>query len=162
MDELRKKYHELPEFLSDIVKKVASRITNPLISTVNVVYFPQLGFLVTIPIEENVDIGNVKEPEPEFELQFTTEKVAYYKECTTRRLDEEIGDIYADMVDVEIEIIRVLIEQICPFYQELSNYEKRCAELDCILALAQFAIENNLTRPELTEADDDLYILNSR
>jgi len=89
-----------------------------------------------------------------FDLQFITEKVAYLKDSITRRLDEEIGDIHADIVDIEVEIVRILTEQIVPHRHLLNRCGRQLAELDCLVALAQFAAENNLIRPILTDGHE--------
>lgn len=159
LDGLRERYHNLPDFLSNIVKRIADRVSSPIISTINVVYFPQLGFLVTIPLDNGREAEDIQEPG--FELQFATEKVAYFKEESTRTLDEEIGDVYADMIDVEIEIVRVLVEQIAPHRQELLSYGQKLAELDCLLSFADFATENHLVKPIMTDGKD-LDIKNGR
>ena len=159
LDILRQRYNSLPKFLTDIVHEIADSIKNPQITTINVVYFPQLGFLVTIQLDGGLKAEEINEDT--FDLQFITEKVAYLKDPITRRLDEEIGDIYADIVDMEVEIIRILTEQIMPHRHLLNQYGRRLAELDCLVALAQFAAENYLIRPILTE-DHELEIKGGR
>ena len=152
LDRLCERYHSLPDFLSSVVSRIASRVSDPAISTLNVVYFPQLGFLVTIPLRGGRTASGVQEPG--FDLQFATERVAYFKEESTRALDSEIGDVYADMVDREIEIVRILVDQITPHRQALVGYGHKLAELDCLLSLAHFAVEARLTRPSITDGGD--------
>ena len=48
LDELRNTYDALPEYLSHVVHELAIDIPG-----LNVVYFPQLGFLITIPTEHS-------------------------------------------------------------------------------------------------------------
>lgn len=148
LDRLRRQYNELPEFLSGVVKQVANRINNPAIRAINVVYFPQLGFLVTIQLNEELSVENINEEG--LELRFSTEKVAYFKDPCTLQLDKELGDIYTDMVDIEIEIIFVLADQIALHQQMLLKHGAAIAELDCHLNLAQFAHTNGLTMPEMS------------
>ncbi|PJF20036.1 MutS family protein MSH5 [Paramicrosporidium saccamoebae] len=159
LDQIRKQYTGLPEFLANIVNQIAARITSTKVSTINVVYFPQLGFLVTIPLTKETELQSIGDCG--FELQFKTEKVAYFKDTATRGLDSEIGDIFADIVDLEIEIVRVLADQIVPHCATLSKYERLLAEVDCLQSFASFALENNLVRPEIVE-DETLEIVNGR
>ena len=63
------------------------------------------------------------------------------------QLDEELGDIYSKMVDVEIELIQVLKERIVPFKSEIITFYEACCEIDCILSLCTAAKKYSLKRP---------------
>lgn len=159
LDRLRKEYNELPEFLSSVVKQVANRINNPSIRAINVVYFPQLGFLVTIQLNDDLRVGDIDEEG--LELRFSTEKVAYFKDPCTLQLDKELGDIYTDMIDLEIEIIFVVADQIVSHRRMLLKYGEMVAELDCYLNMAHFAHASGLSMPEIS-TDSILRIHESR
>lgn len=53
------------------------------IDSLSLVYFPQLGFLVTIPLTEECSVELLKSFS-EMELQFATDKFAYLKDSKTR------------------------------------------------------------------------------
>lgn len=61
--------------MSEIAKSINSRE----VEAVNIVYFPQLGFLITLPLPGNgaepASLGN----ELGFELQFQSDKICYFK-----------------------------------------------------------------------------------
>lgn len=173
LDELKRRYSHLPDLLADAVNMIASKITNSTITMVNIVYFPQLGFLVTVPLPttgsksmlssslERLHKETTPSPSPSpppplpslenFQLQFKTEKVAYFKDEITRNLDSEIGDVYADIVDLELEIVKYMAEQLSPHSSTLQKYADQLAHVDCIQCLADFAFRNDLVRPELTD-----------
>lgn len=151
MDRLRQTYHSLPEYLSSVVRKIAGNIESTRISTINVVYFPQLGFLITVPMMDGIQPDSFQDSG--LELQFATEKVAYYKDAVTRRLDTDIGDVHADMVDMELEIIQVLINEIQPMTDLLREYGRKVSEFDCLLSFAEYAFENSLVRPVIVNED---------
>lgn len=152
LDRVRRQYHSLPDLLSSMVQEVAARITEPKIRVLNIVYFPQLGFLVTIPVSEELRAEDVKEAG--FALQFTTEKAGYFKDDVTLRLDAEIGDIYADILDMEVEIVRVLVDQVLLNKSTFAVYSQKLAEIDCLLSLAEFAVENGLVKPLISESEE--------
>ena len=130
LDELQDQYRELPSHLSAVVQRLASQIDSTTVKSINVVYFPQLGFLITIPLADSIvppDLG--LDPEL-YTLQFATERVAYYKDEEMRHLDSSIGDIYGEMVDREVELIRCVIEQVLPLRRQLIAYSETFAELD--------------------------------
>lgn len=159
LDKVRQQYHALPDLLSGMVQEVATRIADHRIKVLNIVYFPQLGFLVTIPISAELRPETVQESG--FTLQFATEKAGYFKDKVTLRLDAEIGDIYADILDMEIEIVRILVDQIVENKSTFVAYGGKIAEIDCFLSLAQFAVENDLTRPIVSEGEE-IEILDGR
>lgn len=170
LDELRQTYNALSEFLA----RVADELDLP-IPGLNVVYFPQLGFLATIPAAAQADLP------PDFvlqvpaafhvPLQFVTEKIAYFKCDRIRQLDTDIGDVHTDMVDIAVEIQHELTAEILPWSSLLSAYAATCAQLDwyqqssfvmhSILSLALVAKEHRLTRPVILESQD-LFIRQGR
>lgn len=84
--------------LSDLLKRVAIDIAAAIPESydidVNVIYFPQLGFSIAIPL------NNRGEPvfnglNNDWELIFIAESGAYFKDHRMRELDESLGDIYS-------------------------------------------------------------------
>ncbi|KAF9358720.1 MutS protein msh5 [Mortierella sp. AD094] len=53
LDRMRHTYHGLDSFLSDIAKEISKTIPSDFTSTINVIYFPQLGYLITVPMNPN-------------------------------------------------------------------------------------------------------------
>lgn len=151
LDRLRHQYNDLPVLLNNVVRQIADQICNPKVKKINVVYFPQLGFLVTIAMEEAGE-GNPIELESGFELQFVTEKVAYYKDSMTRQLDAELGDVYGEILDLEAEVIHQLIDRIFYHRMALVQIAHEMSIMDCLLTLADFAQRNKLTKPELVDS----------
>lgn len=49
LDSMRKNYHGLDVFLSEIAKEISVTIPSDFTSIINVIYFPQLGYLITVP-----------------------------------------------------------------------------------------------------------------
>lgn len=149
LDRLRRQYNELPLLLNNSVALLADRVCSPHISKINIVYFPQLGFLATVAIEGlEVDPATL---EQSFELQFVTERVAYYKDPMTRQLDNEIGDIHGDILDLETEIIHRLTGEILCCRVALAQVAHEMALIDCYLTLTEFAQSNDLVRPVLVD-----------
>lgn len=149
LDRVRQQYHGLPDFLSQIAHRIADGVSNPHIRRINAVYMPQLGFLVTVPLPETGGAETLHQDG--FDLQFTTAKMAYFKEPLTQALDEEIGDVYADMIDQEVEVVRVLVQRLAPYQCLVMHYGRWASEMDCLQSLADLAVENHLVRPELTD-----------
>ncbi|KAF9163576.1 MutS protein msh5 [Actinomortierella ambigua] len=53
LDRMRQTYQGLDSFLSEVAKDISKTIPSHFASTINVVYFPQLGYLITVPMNSN-------------------------------------------------------------------------------------------------------------
>ncbi|KAK0809733.1 hypothetical protein LTR75_005832 [Friedmanniomyces endolithicus] len=130
----------------------ASRTSSELDSAVNVIFFPQIGFLISIRLEEGtghgVYEGTIEEP---WEKMFATEVQAYYKNSNMTELDQHFGDIYGRICDKEIEIIQQLGERVLEYEELLISASELCGELDALVALARGAMLHNLVKPQVTE-----------
>lgn len=94
LDEMKRVYYGLDDFLSH----VAQRLLLPEeCSIYSVVYFPQLGFLIKMPVDQ---------PHGEMEFQFSADESSYYKNQVMQDLNEEIGDIHTNIVDKELELVQ--------------------------------------------------------
>lgn len=67
---------------TSVVAELARSLPTDAVSTINLVYFPQLGFLITVPVPPE-EAGRVAE-RCAFELQFQSNRIAYYKNDRVR------------------------------------------------------------------------------
>ena len=58
---------------------IAQGINSKDVEAVNIVYFPQLGFLITLPLPTNGVDPAALGRELCFELQFQSDKICYFK-----------------------------------------------------------------------------------
>ncbi|KAK5234240.1 hypothetical protein LTR47_004831 [Exophiala xenobiotica] len=153
LDEVKDVYDGMDEILSEKAIQIAKSVG--LNIELNVIYFPHLGFHVTIPLDETTH-----EPSSDASTQasalgwqhmFTTDRQVYYKDQTMREMDEELGDLYAEICDYEIEIAYDLAQRILEDEKVLIAASDLCGQLDCNLAFAHCAHEYSLTRPRITE-----------
>ncbi|KAF9141882.1 MutS protein msh5 [Mortierella sp. GBA39] len=160
LDSMRKNYHGLDVFLSEIAKEISVTIPSDFTSIINVIYFPQLGYLITVP--RNPEWKSEEDYELEgLTVQFSTETTVYYKNATMRELDEHLGDIHGLIVDREIDILQALQERIIENSQFLVTCSDHCAELDVLVSLARVARLHNYRRPTMVEGTI-LKIMNGR
>ena len=95
----------------------------------NVVYFPQLGYLISLPLQDP-SIVNQDYESAGLEFQFSTESTAFFKNSKMHDLDESLGDLHSIICDQEIEIIQKLCESILEFAKEILQMVDAIAELD--------------------------------
>ncbi|KAK0861072.1 hypothetical protein LTS02_008063 [Friedmanniomyces endolithicus] len=152
LDEAKRTYDGIEDLLSRVATHVAESVPAELDSAVNVIFFPQIGFLISIRLEEGtghgVYEGTIEEP---WEKMFATEVQAYYKNSNMTELDQHFGDIYGRICDKEIEIIQQLGERVLEYEELLISASELCGELDALVALARGAMLHNLVKPQVTE-----------
>ncbi|CAG8587142.1 7126_t:CDS:10, partial [Dentiscutata heterogama] len=156
LDHMKRTYDGLDDFLFEVAREISSSIPTEFASTLNVIYFPQLGYLVTVPLkpewrdEEDFKIDGLY-------YQFSTATTVYYKNDRMRELDEYLGDIHGLIVDREIEIMQKLQDRILEYVPLFLNSSAVCAELDCILSFAESARRYGYNRPIVT--DENILII---
>lgn len=93
LDEMKDSYDGLDSLLRQVAIDIATTIPVDLDIDVNVIYFPQLGFNIAIPLN-NAGEAAYSGSDEEWELIFVTENRAYFKDFRMREMDERLGDIY--------------------------------------------------------------------
>jgi|TARA_R110002003_G_scaffold28_28_gene1756 DNA mismatch repair protein MSH5 len=151
LDRLKRTLDGLDSLLNQVAAKLSEKMPSDLRASLNVIYFPQIGFLVTVPIDpetgDAVYSGNFDNP---WEQMFTTEVQVYFKTSEMREMDDHFGDVYGIISDHEIEISHELAQYVLQYEALLTACSDICGELDSLLALAQGAKIYNLCRPQVT------------
>lgn len=74
LDQMKRTLDGLENFLNEVARKLSEKMPPDLRSSLNVIYFPQIGFLVTVPIDaatgSAIYEGNIENP---WERMFSTE-----------------------------------------------------------------------------------------
>ncbi|KAL7750957.1 hypothetical protein RI367_003537 [Sorochytrium milnesiophthora] len=124
LDDLKRTYEGLPSLLSTVAEEVAHTLPQSSTQNLNVIYFPQLGYLIALPSVEtaHIDSGLVH--------QFSTATNSYYKNDKMHELDSELGDIYGLIVDKEIEILQSVKEAIDDHSDSLAAAHSALMNLD--------------------------------
>ncbi|EUC27440.1 hypothetical protein COCCADRAFT_9965 [Bipolaris zeicola 26-R-13] len=151
LDQMKLTLDSLDYLLNQVARKLSEKMPSDLRATLNVIYFPQIGFLCTTPIDPDtggaVYDGSLDHP---WERMFATEEQVYFKNSETREMDEHFGDVYGIIADREIEISHELAQYLLQYEELLTACSDVCGELDSLLALAQAAKIYKLCRPEIT------------
>ncbi|QSS49524.1 mismatch repair protein [Histoplasma capsulatum var. duboisii H88] len=120
LDDLKETYNGLDSLLNQVAINIAGTIPSKLSNDVNVIYFPQLGFNIAMPLDERgrpvYDGG-----EQPWKQVFTTENRVYFKDFRMREMDERFGDIYG--------LICGKNPRGCSLYQILIRSQKRKLKL---------------------------------
>lgn len=152
LDEAKRTYDGIEDLLSQVAGHVAQQVPAELDSKVNVIFFPQIGFLIAIRLEEDTGRGVYEGTDDDpWEKMFATEDNAYYKNSNMTEMDQYFGDIYGRILDKEIEIVQQLGERVLEYEDLLNDASDICGELDALVALAKTAGLHNFVKPRVTE-----------
>ncbi|KAF2639892.1 hypothetical protein P280DRAFT_402438 [Massarina eburnea CBS 473.64] len=152
LDEMKRTWNGLDDMLLQVARSLSENIPSAAQISLNVLYFPQIGFLVTVPVDpvtgEAVYQGSFDNP---WEKIFDTDGQVYFKNAEVQEMDSHFGDLYGIIVDREIEISHELAQYVLGFEKAFIETSDICGELDSIVALAQGARVYNLHRPQISQ-----------
>ncbi|CAH8652034.1 unnamed protein product [Schistosoma guineensis] len=80
---------------------------------------------------------------------FTDNEMAYYRNKTTRILDQRYGDVMYAIVDAETTIMHHLQDRLLIHTQSILQASQFVAEIDCLCAFAMAAKHMEWTRPKI-------------
>ena len=151
LDELKKTFAGLDDFLATIAGDQSHYFPKEWMPWLNIVYFPQLGFLVSLTL--NSVIESIDSREYGLSFQFSTDSVAYFKNDRMRELDDTLGDIHSNMTDIELSIMQSLCVFVLEYEGPLLEMIHACSELDCILSLTIAAKKYGYVQPHMTQSN---------
>ncbi|KAI0643124.1 DNA mismatch repair protein MutS [Trametes meyenii] len=141
LDNLKHVYNGIDTVLSKVATQISATIPPDYASSLNVVYFPQLGFLVCVPMRD----------EWQGEAGIAVLDGWSFQSQEMHDMDIHIGDLHPAIVDREIEIVQSLQERVLGFASEIGHVCDVCAELDCLLSFAEASRSYDYRRPYMTE-----------
>ncbi|KAF3043231.1 MutS protein msh5 [Didymella heteroderae] len=151
LDHMKRTLDGLEDILNQVAGKLSESMPRDLKASLNVIYFPQIGFLVMVPINPATGAavydGSFESP---WEMMFSAEGQVYFKTAEVREMDDYFGDVYGIISDREIEISHELAQFVLQYEELFTSCSDVCGELDTLLALAQGAKDYNLVRPRIT------------
>ncbi|CAO1628487.1 unnamed protein product [Parajaminaea phylloscopi] len=151
LDEWREMYAGLPSLLSSVADALRDRYTFEEAGKMNVVYFPQLGYLVVMRFDQSHQVPEDFSVPAEWQFHFASDISAYYKCQEMCDLDEHAGDLHSYIADREVELVHQLSEIVCKSAASLLHMTELAAELDCLLSFARAARLYNYSRPLMTD-----------
>lgn len=98
LDNMKRTYDGIEDLLDLISQEIAATIPEMYSIELNVIFFPQIGFLISIPTNPETGRGDWEGSETEdqrWDRIFSTATRVYYKDFRMRELDERLGDMYA-------------------------------------------------------------------
>ncbi|KAI1937800.1 hypothetical protein LOZ39_005842 [Ophidiomyces ophidiicola] len=150
LDRLKEAYDGMDSLLSQVAVAIAATLPENISNELNVIYFPQLGFNIAIPLDAHGRAVYAGGDEAWTQV-FNTENRAYFKDFRMREMDERLGDMYGIICEKEIEIVYDLAQRILGYEPLLVEASDICGEIDSLLALAQGASLYKLVRPQMTD-----------
>lgn len=98
LDNLKRTYDGLEDFLSEVAAKLVSGLPEWAAQYVqNCIFFPQLGFLTVVVLDPETGKGRYEGEgldEDAWDRMFSTEDMGYYKNRQMKEIDNHFGDMY--------------------------------------------------------------------
>ena len=98
LDNMKRTYDGIEDLLNLTSQEIAATIPKTYSLDLNVIFFPQIGFLISIPLNHNTGRGYWEGGETDgqrWDRIFSTAERVYYKDFRMLELDERFGDMYA-------------------------------------------------------------------
>lgn len=151
LDEARRTYAGIEDMLSEVASVIARQVPSDIVPAVNVIFFPQIGFLISIEHGEEIQTTYTGPLENPWEQMFTSQTHSYFKTSMMIEMDQQFGDIHGRILDMEIEIIQELGQRVLEYQDALDMTSDMCGELDSFIALVSGAQKYNLVRPRMSD-----------
>lgn len=97
LDEMKRQYNGLEDMLNHLSREIGQNIPADFAVDMNVIFFPQIGFLISMPINPITETVDYRGSEDAWTEIFHTAERMYFKDYRMHELDESVGDIYADI-----------------------------------------------------------------
>ncbi|CAO1619460.1 unnamed protein product [Jaminaea pallidilutea] len=130
LDRWRQTYAGLPSLLDTIGRQIRNQYESDLTDKANVAYFPQLGFLLALRLDESQQTPDDISAPDTWSLHFASDVSAYYKSPEMQDLDHHIGDLHSFIADREVDIAHALITDVAQAGRLLVAVAELCAQLD--------------------------------
>ncbi|CZS90681.1 related to MSH5-meiosis-specific protein [Rhynchosporium graminicola] len=157
LDNLKRTYDGLDSMLTKVATQISNDVPEWAAQYIsNCIFFPQLGFLIVVPIDPASGRGKYEGEGREndaWEQMFISNDMGYYKNVKMKELDGFFGDIYGEICDQEIEILHGLAVRILEHEQFLASASDLCGEFDSLVTLALGARKYGFSQPEMTTAN---------
>ncbi|TIB17858.1 hypothetical protein E3P92_00878 [Wallemia ichthyophaga] len=146
LDTLRHKYDSIDSLLSQIALQIYDETPPGVAEEINVVYFPQIGYLIAIDVVNN-HYEDVEDKDMIGARIGWVYQVVYFKSDRMFELDAHLGDLATMIADRETEIAYDLSQFVLSYTKELSKMAAAIAELDILLALTRISELNSFSKP---------------
>ena len=117
LDIMKQTYDGIEDLLNQTSQTIAASIPQQFGLDLNVIFFPQIGFLISMPVDLETGRGNYEggdTDEQKWDRIFSTGSRVYYKDFRMRELDDTLGDMYAVICGMLVSFIaRPTLSLIC-------------------------------------------------
>jgi DNA mismatch repair protein MSH5 len=95
LDEVKDIYDGMDDLLSKAAVAITRTLPADFQSNLNVIYFPQLGYHITVPINAETGQPIYDGGDAPWERMFTTQNQVYFNDNGMREMDEQLCDLWA-------------------------------------------------------------------
>lgn len=113
LDSMKRMYDGMEDLLNETSRNIAATVPVEFSLDLNVISFPQIGFLISMPLDLATGNGNyLGSQENPWDRIFSTMSRVYYKDYRMRELDGTLGDMYTVICSKLIYLLLLTIIHI--------------------------------------------------
>lgn len=167
IDEMKRCLSGLDDFLTSVGVEEHAKFLEmedpPCLNSLWFTYQPQIGYLVLLS-EGDVDSMGIETLEQHgMSFVYSSPDQGYhFKNDRCRQLDDDLGDIYGAIMDLEAKAYRYLESKVFALSAAIFEVASLVRELDCLQAFACVANEYSWTKPTFSEDAKGLVIEDGR
>ncbi|KIM43410.1 hypothetical protein M413DRAFT_436269 [Hebeloma cylindrosporum] len=148
LDNRKHVYHGIDS--SSVAEQISLTVPISFATSLNVVYFPQLGYLICVPMLDEWKNDQGIQGLDGWTFQVRSAHV-YFKSQEMHDMDIHVGDLHSTIVDRELEIVQELLEDVLTSDDAIGAACDVCAELDCLLSFAEASQLYEYQRPQMVD-----------
>ena len=98
LDRMKRAYDGIEDLLNRTSHDIAASVPRQYNLELNVIFFPQIGFLISMPIDPATGAASYEggsDDASRWDHIFSTATRVYFKDSRMRELDDTLGDLYA-------------------------------------------------------------------
>jgi DNA mismatch repair protein MSH5 len=119
LDSIKQIYDGIEDLLNETSQNIAATVPEEFSLDLNVIFFPQIGFLISVPLDPESGRGNYQGSEDSrWDRIFSTSSRVYYKDYRMRELDETLGDMYAAICGKRVSLLLAFHYDLVPFSRQ--------------------------------------------
>ena len=152
LDAKKRVHNGLPDLLHELATEEVENLPECMRSC-TMLYVPQIGYMLAIQPWLNMPTNAEDFHFPDLKFMFIANNVPHFKSQRCLELDESMGDTATNICDHETSIMIALSAHILKQSALLTDFAHLASQLDCLLALALVAKENDWCRPSMNEEE---------
>jgi len=149
--------NDLAKFCQEVEIEETAKYKDILHKPCKVSYIPRIGFIESVHYNSLSELENIR-MDKGFSFLLHTEESVYFKTKRMEELDQQVGDVSCDLIDLQEAVVIDMQNAILKQSETILRFSELCGELDCFVAFAEVSLQKGFMRPEFVASNDEIDI----